>query len=152
MTVIAWDGTTLAADKLCHLGITAATVTKVVCVRDAQNRVVALLAFAGSGSRMWQVIEWLRNGAKPEDYPPRPAEDESALVAVTRTQQGRVIIRRFDETGYALFIEDVVYADGGFRDIALAAMACGKTAREAIEVTAMITTQVRGVDTLTFDS
>ena len=61
MTVIAWDGTTLAADKRVDIGGTSFTGTKVRRVGDA------LVAFAGTGSQFLPRMEWYAKGAKKGD-------------------------------------------------------------------------------------
>ena len=148
MTVIAWDGTTLAADRRCDFSGIGFSVTKVMRVNNA------LVTLIGQGVRLPELVVWLNRGANPSDYPPRQADDETALICIERNEASGVIgIRRYESTGYPLLIEDRLYADGAGRDVALAAMHCGLSAYEAIILTSKLLPAYSGlgVDTLTFD-
>lgn len=127
MTVIAWDGRTLAADRMCNIGGTRVAVTKI------REQAGVLFGLAGTGSRFEQLLAWFRSGADPEKYPARPADDDSVLVAIDRWE-GRVRIRRFEGAGYPVLVESPFYADGIGRDVALAAMHCGRDAVEAVQL------------------
>lgn len=145
MTVFAWDGTTLAADRRCMIGGVIFESTKIRTVNGA------LLALAGAGHRLNQCVEWYRAGADVAAYPQRAADDESVMVCIVR-EGGIVRIRRYESGGSPLELDGRLYADGAGRDCAMAAMLCGKTAREAVEITAqLIASCGGGVDTLTFD-
>lgn len=74
------------------------------------------------------------------------------LVCITRDPTGRATIERIESTAFALILEDTLFADGAGRDVALAALHCGKNAREAVELTARIIPRVGGgVDVIAFD-
>lgn len=153
MTVIAWDGETLAADKFADIYGVAFTTTKIHRVL-VPGRGVALAGFSGAGARGRQLLHWYTNGADPNTFPPQPTEDDRAciLVCITRAEDGHVVIERFESTGFPIVLEDRLFADGSGRDVALAAMYCGKSASEAVELTGRIIPRIGGgIDTLTFE-
>jgi hypothetical protein len=110
----------------------------------------ALFALAGTGTRLEQLMAWYRAGADPEKYPPRPTDDEGSVFVVIDLVEGKPRVRRFEASGYPMIIESELYADGGARDVALAAMHCGKNAREAVLLANRLTSYCNlGVDELT---
>lgn len=145
MTVIAWDGTTLAADRMCSIGGTRFEVTK---IRQQDG---VLFALAGDGTRLEQLLSWHRDGADPAKYPTRPADNDSVLVAIDR-HAGKIRVRRFEGTGYPILLEGRFYADGIGRDVALAAMHCGRSAVDAVVLAnELIAYCGLGVDSLTLE-
>lgn len=146
MTVFAWDGKTLAADRACNIGGIVFDVTKV----RAHDGV--LFAFAGNGCRFDQLVQWYRAGAEPALYPPRTSDDEGSVMVVIDRVDGRPRVRRFEATGYPIRLEGQFYADGAGRDVALAALHCGKDARFAVELTCkLVSCCGNGVDVLSLD-
>ena len=67
MTIIAWDGKTLAADKAASNCGYLRTVTKIYRVPSG------LVGFAGDGSRAFALLQWFRDGCDPAKYP-RPSK------------------------------------------------------------------------------
>ena len=63
MTVLAWDGHTLAADKRAVMGTMILTTTKIFRVGDA------LVGYAGDACFGEEMVAWFKRGAKPEDFP-----------------------------------------------------------------------------------
>ena len=143
MTVIAWDGKTLAADKRATYFGLSRTVTKIFRVGDV------LVALAGNGSHGLEMLDWIRNGCKKDEFPAaQRAADENQWATVSVF--GADGIRLYERTPFPAVIEDENYATGSGRDYAIAAMHCGKTAREAVEIACMFETSCgNGIDTLT---
>ena len=144
MSVIAWDGKTLAADKRASFGTTIHTTTKIFHSGDA------LVAYAGDASFGEEMRAWYGRGAKPEDFPVsnRDKEDWAGLLVIRR---GRPIAR-YERTPYPVLFEDTLFAIGSGREFALAAMHLGKTAREAVEVAIALDSGCgNGIDTRTFE-
>lgn len=143
MTVVAFDGKTLAADKMsCSAGY-GHTVTKVHRLRDG-----GLAAFAGDGDGAMALLAWLNGARNPAEYPPEQKDNDTSAFVVrpdgSRTSYGK--------TPHFQVIEDEFYAMGHGRDFALAAMHCGKTAREAVELTCRLDVFCgNGIDCLTLD-
>lgn len=152
MTVIAWDGTTLAADRAGNFGGIFFDVTKI------RRHEGALLAIAGNGCRLEQLTDWFRSGADPKTYPARLAPDEDSILVVIdrdanwakdRPLGHGIRIRRFEATGFPIVIDSPLYADGAGRDVAITAMHCGKSAREAVLLACKLTAYCgNGIDVL----
>ena len=145
MTVIAWDGTTLAADRQAAAFGAKYQVTKIFRRGDI------LIGLAGGHAHSTAMLEWLCGDRSPATFPPAPAEqgDEGYLLVIHR--DGRV--ERFEHSPHPCRIEEKQFGDGGGRDFALAAMYCGKTAAEAVEIASRLSNCCGlGIDTLTFDS
>lgn len=126
MTCIAFDGKTLAADKRFTFACVSRTTTKIFRLPDGR-----LAAIAGDGASGFETIEWIKAGSDPEKFP-----------ACQRNRDSRATVTIFGKDGVWLYeseptpapIEDRFFADGSGRDYAMAAMHCGKTAREAVEI------------------
>lgn len=141
MTVIAWDGRTLAADKRGTIAGMAYTVTKIHRVRGE------LVAFSGSGSHAAEILEWFKGDRKPETFPRRTDADEAAGMLVI--DKDRRVLQYAWNCPYPEMIEGSFYARGAGRDYAMAAMHLGKTAREAVEVACAFDVSCgNGIDTL----
>jgi 20S proteasome alpha/beta subunit len=124
MTVIAWDGKILAADKWsCNSGLIR-TVTKIHRVGGA------IVAVAGNLDQGLLMIEWVRQGCNPETFPKSQSGDNWATLVVA-DKDG---LRHYEQTPYPIIVEDQIWAAGSGRDFALAAMHLGKDATEAVEV------------------
>jgi hypothetical protein len=143
MSVIAWDGHTLAADKRASMGTLIRTTTKIFRCRDA------LLAYAGEACFGEEMRAWYMRGANPADFPAsnRDKDDWAGLMVIRKDMP----IMRYERTPYPMQLEDKQFAIGCGRDFALAAMYLGKTAEEAVAVAIALDSGCgNGVDTLTF--
>ena len=142
MTVIAWDGTTLAADRR---AVSVETPRRVCKIREIRGHLCATSGDFAFGLAMFQ---WFADGAMPGDYPQsqRDKDDWQSLLIITPERK----IWRFERTPYPIEILDKQYAMGSGRDYALMAMHLGKTAVEAVELTSLFNVYCGdGVDTLT---
>jgi 20S proteasome alpha/beta subunit len=140
MTVIAWDGKTLAADKrVSQCGI-ARTTTKIFRIGEL------LAGSSGVTNEGAEIIEWVRRGRNPEDFPAH-FRGEKSECQVLVVENG--ICKSYDGSPYAVVYEDSFYATGSGRDYAMAAMACGKSAAEAVGIACRFETGCgNGVDVL----
>lgn len=144
MTVIAWDGRTLAADKRCSYGNSVRTVTKIRRLADGR-----LAGIAGSGAAGEAVIAWLNAGSGPHYYPEIQKSDDHASVLVIE-RDGSVL--EYSKTAHPERYEDKFIAIGSGRDFAVAAMHCGRTAVEAVELACQLDTGCgNGIDVLRFE-
>lgn len=144
MTVIAWDGVTLAADKLACFGPTKATVTKIF------KRAEGLIGVTGTYSMGMEMIAWFDAGRKPEEFPAgnRSPDNGASLIWVKSDKT----VWKFESSPYPFGFERTEAAFGNGDESALIAMACGKSAKEAVLLTSEYNaTCGRGVDTLTLD-
>lgn len=126
MTVIAWDGETLAADKRACLGGLIRTTTKIFYVNGC------LVGYAGDADAGEEMLQWFRDGAIPADFPPAQRDDDrwAGLLVV---HPGKNLCK-YERTPYPVKFPPQQFAIGSGRDFALAAMHCGKTAEEAVKV------------------
>lgn len=143
MTVIAWDGRTLAADKLATFGTTKHTTTKIFRVRDA------LVGYAGDADSGEEVLAWFRDGADPAKFPAgQRGPDWAGLLVIRRGQP----ICRYERTPYPVMFHDTRFAVGSGREFALAAMHLGCSAKEAVQVAIELDSGCgHGIDTLTLE-
>lgn len=125
MTVIAWDGITLAADKRSISSGLARTVTKIFRVGNS------VVAIAGSLDQGLLMVEWVRNGCNPDTFPDSQKDSDDWATVVVANESG---VRSYERTPYPIIIEDTFWAAGSGRDFALTAMHLGKTAAEAVNI------------------
>lgn len=141
MTVIAWDGKTLAADKRAIQNGYPATATKIHRIPDG------LVAFSGSASHAAALLDWFRKGRNPLSYPLGFGEDNGAGSTFI-SDAGEIFVYDY-RSGYPERIEDRFFARGAGRDYALAAMYLGHDARKAVEVACALDVNCgNGIDTL----
>lgn len=144
MTVIVWDGKTLAADKRASSGSLRFTVCKIERSGDR-----TLLGTTGSSATSQELLHWWKNGADPAKFPAAARNDESygTLVVIT---PGR--IAQYTMGPYPTVIVQAQMAFGSGRDFALAALHMGADARKAVEVACHFATDCGdGIDTLTLE-
>lgn len=126
MTVIAWDGKVLAADRLAESVGLARTMTK---IRRTSSG--ALIGAAGRTSYCVAVMAWYEAGADPDKYPKTQDSDDFADMVVIETC-GRVL--KYERCSAPMHFEDKTFAMGSGRDYAMAAMYLGCDAIKAVEV------------------
>lgn len=129
MTVIAWDGTSLAADKQCTMGYLKYEVTKIF--RIDENRVVA---FAGNQSECLMLLDWYRKGEDPTTWPSFQKKDNYSRII--SAEYGVLYYR--EENPVKIRFEGKNIAFGSGNECAMGAMAAGATAKEAVEIANII--------------
>lgn len=142
MTTIAWDGETLAADKLARYGSTRRTVTKIYRLRDG-----SLVGGAGEVTFINAVIEWLDAGAAVAEFPAAQRDKDDWQPVLHIGLDGRM--RVYERTPHPVVWEDAFGAIGSGKDFAIAGMACGLSAEEAVRLAARFDPDTgQAVDTL----
>jgi len=142
MSVIAWDGERLAADKRATLGSLIRTTTKVFHLGEA------LAAYAGEADAGEEVLAWFRDGRDPAKFPASQRDKDTWAGLLIVWQDGT--IWKYERTPHPLKFPSQQFAIGSGRDFALAAMYCGKTAPEAVELACVFDSRCgNGVDVLT---
>jgi hypothetical protein len=142
MSVIAWDGKRLAADKRASIGTLIRTTTKVFHLGDA------LAAYSGDADAGEEVLAWFKDGHDPAKFP--DAQRNRDIWAGLLIVWADGTIWKYERTPYPLKFPPQQFAIGSGRDFALAAMHCGKTAPEAVEVASVFCSGCgNGVDVLT---
>lgn len=140
MTVVVWDGVTLAADKRGNAGFTY-RVTKIM---RQGSCLVGISGHLGHGKA---VLAWLAKGRDPANYPAAEKDDRSYCMVI----HSDGLIERFEGSGYPIAVEGNTHAIGSGRDFALAALYLGCDARRAVEVACALHADCGdGIDTLSF--
>jgi hypothetical protein len=143
MTVIAWDGKTLAADKRAIVCGSTYTVTKIHRVADG------LVAFTGGGAHAAELLNWFHGARDPATYP--RCTDDSGAGSVHIDTKGRISTYS-SANPFPEHVEDRHFARGCARDYAMAAMYLGHDARRAVEVACALDAYCgNGVDTLSLE-
>lgn len=142
MTVIAWDGRTLAADRQATNQGYARQATKIHRVPGG------LVAFAGSAVHSMALLDWFKAERPPHSWPAPPndnQEGDALFIGDDRTVLLYAGFSRHPES-----IEDPFVAMGCGRDYALAALHLGHDARRAVEVACALDIHCgMGIDVLT---
>lgn len=127
MTTIAWDGTTLAADRAAWSGGQKYRVRKVARVTAPDGRRF-LWAGCGDGTFAPMLLAWMKGGPHPGPYP----EAGNFTVAVVIDEQLRVW--RMNHLLRYTLIRERIHACGAGQDYAIGALEAGATARRAVEI------------------
>lgn len=141
MTVIAWDGKHLAADKRGCSGTAIRTVTK---IKKVDGVLVGL-----SGDYQWfgAMINWIDRGRKPEEYPLHQRDKDDWCPVLVIERDGTPSF--YERSPFPIRIEDQFVAIGSGRDFAMAALHLGHTAVEAVDVACKLDSACgNGVDVL----
>ena len=129
MTVIVWDGKTLAADRRAQSGGTIRTVCKISKWPDDTEVVAA----TGNLDQCLALMAWYQvDHADAAKWPTWQNKDDPCLLVVMDTYDGKVFY--YEALPEKIFILDKFMAWGSGRDIALGAMAMGADARKAVEI------------------
>lgn len=142
MTVAAWDGRTLAADKLAQNNGSRMTVTKLFRVDD--DRIAAV---SGAFTYGLRVLDWLKSDGQHATFPTEKDQNASVLLV---HRSGRIAI--YENSSYPVVVEDPWVATGCGRDYARAALHMGFDAVRAVEVASALDVYCgNGIDTLRFE-
>ena len=145
MTVIAWDGHTLAADKRRLYGDTILTTTKIE--RFTGNGFTELLGCVGEVTSSTALKEWYKSGCVKDNYPDPIPNEERILVVASKDK-----LKMFTEGPYPTILEEKYMAWGSGEEIAIGAMHMGADAIKAVKVASEhISSCGNGYDALTLD-
>lgn len=141
MTVIAWDGKTLAADK--QMGTAyPRSVTKIRRLASGE-----LVGVTGSFDQGLILMDWYAAGADPATFPAFQADHEKNSELLIVRVDG--VVCSLSNLPVAMALENKQHAVGSGRDFAAAAMHLGLDARRAVEVTNALAGDCGvGIDTL----
>lgn len=126
MSVIAWDGRTIAADCQGTGSDMRVRLSKMRRLDDG-----TILAWTGEQGPGLAMARWYENGAKPEQWPASQNKDDWSRLIVLPLNGKPYSYERYPEQ--IEFFDDL-QAWGAGRDFALGAMAMGADARKAVEV------------------
>lgn len=142
MTVIAWDGKTLAADR--RAVYPSGYIRQDTKIHRHNGQLLAITGDADTGR---ELLAWYRAGAAPEAFPASARNVNSTLIVITHDG-----IQVFCSGPYPHHILEPQAAWGNGRDYAEAAMHLGLDARAAVGVACHFQSDCGdGVDTLTLD-
>ena len=128
MSIIAWDGTTVAADKRACIADAAHTTTKLWQVHTTPT---IFLGITGDESFGLSIKQWFLDGADPAKWPAFQITENWARLVVF--EQGKRPYT-YERNPVKQVVEDPFMAWGTGREFALGALAMGATAKEAVEV------------------
>lgn len=145
MTIIVWDGTTLAADKQATNSGLKLTVTKIFRIRDH------LVGFSGDFDFAYAMKQWFENGAKVEDFPKHQEDDNKWVGMLVVTPDNKVL--KYERSPHPIdFTETGALCIGSGRDFAFGALAMGADARRAVMIACLYENGCgMGIDVLTLD-
>ena len=126
MTVIAWDGKSIAADRRSERGEITGTVLKLFSGRDGYT-----LATCGTLTKGLILMEWFNKGADREKWPEFQSTNDCNNVIVAR--KGELLI--YCQDSIPLTVLDKFSAWGSGGEFAIGAMEMGATAEEAVLAT-----------------
>lgn len=123
MSVVAWDGKTLAAD--CQVTSNGMRYLSKKIFKLENGSLVAVVGAVAEGL---EILDWFKRGARPEDFP--RDRERSAMLIVVESGQVR------ECSGVPIWIDvcEPFMAWGSGKEFAMGAMAMGASAREAVEV------------------
>jgi len=142
MTVVAWDGVSMAADRQGEIYTTKTERTKI-------RRVGALIAgCAGTVRASEAMFQWFKDGARIGEFP-KLVDHDAGLMLVAGVGQ----LFLYEGTPYPMYLENKFFAIGSGGDAAMAAIHLGSDAKHAVEVACAISTGCGGgVDVLTLET
>lgn len=138
MTVIAWDGVTLAADRRMTLGDMIGETCKLKRAKDG-----ALLGMSGTLVTATRMIAWYED--QTQTFPDIPDGESADLLVVKPSGD---VVGYFGDS-IPIPVYSPFFALGSGAEAALAAMHCDATATEAVEIVSRVNASCgNGVDYL----
>ena len=124
MSIVAWDGKSIAADKMSISDGMCTTVTKIVRLDDGR-----VAAWVGETSIGLALLEWIKTG-NPDKWPVTQRTENWACLIVANWDG--VIF--YEREPFAQEVHEPFMAWGSGRDFAIGAMAMGANAKQAVEI------------------
>lgn len=140
MTVIAWDGKTIAADRQATSAGMRRLTKKLHRVSDG------VVAITGGGIHGLALVDWFRGDRDPASWPRESGEMASTVIHFTKDG---IFVYAGDLPAFGEPVLGDFIAFGYGRDYAMAALHLGKTAAEAVEIASLFDVHCGlGVDTM----
>jgi hypothetical protein len=135
MSVIVWDGKTLAADKQgtnCEMRFTECKMA----VKFTEHGLVAC-AWTGTASYGRELAQWYFDGAVKEKWPEFQKDKDDWCRLIVADADG---CQFYEMTPFPMIVHDPYMAWGSGRDFAMGALAMGADAITAVEVACKFST------------
>lgn len=139
MSVVVWDGKTLAADRQGTNGDMRLTEPKMAVQVSEFGDVVC--AWTGISAYGKQLAQWYYNGAHKDDWPEFQKDKDNWCRLIVANSDGCIF---YEVTPYPLVVHDPYMAWGAGRDFAMGALSMGADARKAVEVASKFSTVCGG--------
>jgi hypothetical protein len=148
MTIVAWDGHTLAADTLGQRMGAAVVVNKLFRI-DA----LCMVGIAGYFDRGLIMVDWIKGGMMPSEFPEGQDNDETSVdvMIIRKMPDGTVRVSALGHTRIEVPTGTAKFAIGSGAQFAFGAMAMGGTAEQAVVRAALWLPAIRGLQTMRFD-
>ena len=130
MTVIAWDGTILAADRQATNGSAKGTVSKMTQTPDG----AFVLTGAGNPAVLRLLVQWFNAGRKAEAWPAAQSGDNWTYLIALEVARRKLWV--YERWPVEVVLEDPFDAWGSGCEYAIGVMACQRSAVEAVRVAA----------------
>jgi hypothetical protein len=130
MTIVVWDGETLAADRAATDGAAQWEIDKIWWSLSPTNEEV-LLSGAGPLQTILEMREWYKNGTKRSDFPQAQQEPSTWCHFILVDKEG---LTRWEQGPHRIVHGTMKCAFGEGRDFAYGAMEMGANAERAVEV------------------
>jgi len=127
MTIIAWDGSTLTADRQHSSGGVVFPAPKLFRLPNGK-----VAAFCGVADTGLAIIDWIRNGEVPADFPPGVDGDRVGVIVVDPVKR---LLYEYEGRPVPMYREwNLIGAWGSAKGIAIGAMAMGASAPKAVQI------------------
>lgn len=144
MTVLAWDGKSLAADKQMTRSGERCKYTKLHRLTNGE-----VAAYTGSVQDCLGLLNWYVAGAKTNEWNDFRVDTEASAELIVLSEDG---LYMFSNGPYAVKVEDPFAAFGSGKEYALGALTMGATAEQAVEIASQHDTHCGlGVDVMQFE-
>jgi hypothetical protein len=130
LTVIAFDGTTLAGDRMGSKNPMLFEVRKVHRIRGH------LIGWAGKTDAGASFNHWFESGCDPDKYPKMQERGDDGVDAIVISPEGRIFL--YESGPYPTEVMQRTFAIGSGAEAALAVMALGYSAEKAVEIASQI--------------
>lgn len=125
MSIVAWDGKTVAADRQVTEGDIPHLCKKIMRIRGGD-----IVAFVGDMRHGLEMVSWYRSGGHVRTYPRAKKSESATLIVFTRAGN----VYEFDGGPQRMPVADKFMAWGSGKGVALGAMTMGADSRRAVKI------------------
>lgn len=126
MSIVAWDGKTVAADKQGTSGDMRVAVAKIHRLTTGE-----VLAWVGLYEQGLFLIDWWKRGVRLEDWPDFQKQEKDWTILIVINKLG---VWEYERLPVGQRVEAPFMAWGSGREFAMGAMAMGADAKRAVEI------------------